>query len=68
VGSFKNGNETSGAMKSWEMFEQLRTCWLLKEDSDPQSYAVSQSVSYFVPLVSQSGSQSASLKKYFTAM
>jgi hypothetical protein len=37
VGSCKHSNETSGAMKSLEIREQLRTCWLLKEDLDPQS-------------------------------
>jgi hypothetical protein len=36
-GPFEHGNELSGSIKCWEIFELLRNWWLLKKDSTPWS-------------------------------
>jgi hypothetical protein len=36
-GARKHGNEPSGSVKSWEIFEQLNDLQLLKKDSAPWS-------------------------------
>ena len=35
-GGFVQGNEVPHSIKSGEFLEQLRICWLLKQDSAPQ--------------------------------
>jgi hypothetical protein len=37
AGTCECGNEPSGSIKCGEFLDWLRTCWVLKKDSDPWS-------------------------------
>jgi hypothetical protein len=37
-GPCDHGNESSGSIKFWEIFEWLSDCWVLKKDSSTSSF------------------------------
>jgi hypothetical protein len=42
AGFCENGNKALYSVKVWEILEHLSDCWLLKTDSAPWGYLVSQ--------------------------